>query len=115
DGSDRRMWFARLTVRGADERDARTSIGEGPEHAPVEDLMIGMRADDEERGTAFHSTLTAFTVTGLATGPFWFASAVTSSVSPVSLNDHVVKAPCVIAAGFLVAIGRIVMTLPLIS
>ena len=115
DRSDGRVRFASLTIRCADKRDARTSIGEVREHAAVEDLVIGMSQGDEERRTAFHSILTAFTVTGLATGPFWFPSAVTSSVLPVSLNDHVVKVPGIIAAGFFAAIGRMVMTLPLIS
>jgi len=115
DRSDRRVWFASLTVGRADERDSRTSIGEVREHAAVEDLVIGMSEDNEERSTAFHSTLTALTVTGLATGPFWFPWAVTSSVSPVSLNDQVVNAPRIIAAGLFAAIGRIVIRLPLIS
>jgi hypothetical protein len=46
--SDRRVCFASLTIGGADERDARTSIGEVREHAAVEDLVIGMSEDDEE-------------------------------------------------------------------
>jgi hypothetical protein len=48
DRSDRRVWFASLTVGGADERDSRTSIGEVREHAAVEDLVIGMSEDNEK-------------------------------------------------------------------
>jgi hypothetical protein len=48
DRSDRRVWFASLTISGADERDARTSLGEVREDAAMQDLVIGMSEDDEK-------------------------------------------------------------------
>jgi hypothetical protein len=48
DRSDRGVWFASLTIGGADERDARTSIGEVRKDAAMQDLVIGMSEDDEK-------------------------------------------------------------------
>ena len=59
-----------------------------------------------------YSIRTALIVTGLANGPFWFRCCVTQMVSPSSLKEYVMNAPGPIAAGFLAAIGRIVITLP---
>ena len=48
DGPDRRMRFAGFAVGGAGERDAHPAFAEVREHAAVEDLVVGMREDDEE-------------------------------------------------------------------
>jgi hypothetical protein len=45
DRSDRWVWFASLTIGGADERDPRASIREVREDAAMQDLVIGMSED----------------------------------------------------------------------
>jgi hypothetical protein len=48
DRSDRGVRFASLTIGGADERDARPSIGEVRQDAAMQDLVIRMGEDDQK-------------------------------------------------------------------
>jgi hypothetical protein len=47
--SDRWMWLAGFTVGGTDQRDPNTAFTAMRERATMENLVVGMSQDDQER------------------------------------------------------------------
>jgi len=62
-----------------------------------------------------YSIRVSLTVVGFAMGPAAFALVVMVKVLPSSVKVEVVKLPACMAFGFFAAIGRVVISLPLIS
>src|SRR5215510_1687283 len=74
--SHRRMRFPGFAVGRADQRHASSAFGKMRQHASMEDLIVGMRLDEQKRrsttaghGYLLYSTRMHLMATGL-TGPF---------------------------------------------